>query len=119
MIQPPTDNLYRFLAVSGLLVSGFSVYFPLQYLQEYNRAALEYHASRAQSLERIANRNFKRPFSRTDNLSPYRHIVNRHFIGRRGTAEDRGLRTEDRREALSKTRLSKRAQLIRADAPCA
>lgn len=53
MIQPPTDNLYKFLAVSGLLLAGFSVYIPIQYLEEYNRAATEYYADTERSTEKI------------------------------------------------------------------
>ncbi len=37
MFQPPTDNLYKFLAIFGLLVAGFSIYIPLQRYVEFNR----------------------------------------------------------------------------------
>jgi hypothetical protein len=36
-MQPPTDNLYKFLAIFGLLVSAFSVYVPLLRYVEFNR----------------------------------------------------------------------------------
>ena len=36
-MQPPTDNLYKFLAIFGLLVGAFSVYVPLLRYVEFNR----------------------------------------------------------------------------------
>ncbi len=34
VIQPPTDNLYKLVAIFGLIVWGFSFYIPLQKLDE-------------------------------------------------------------------------------------
>jgi hypothetical protein len=45
MIQPPTDNLYKFLAIFGLLLFGFSVYVPLQRLDEYSREVAKWNAA--------------------------------------------------------------------------
>ena len=45
MIQPPTDNLYKFLAIFGLVVFGFSWYVPLQRLEDYNREAAKWNAA--------------------------------------------------------------------------
>jgi hypothetical protein len=36
-MQPPTDNLYKFLAIFGLLVSAFSIYVPMLRYMEFNR----------------------------------------------------------------------------------
>lgn len=35
MLQAPTDNLYKFLAIFGLIMFGFSIYVPLQRLEAY------------------------------------------------------------------------------------
>lgn len=57
MIQPPTDNLYKFLAILGLVVFGFSWYVPLQRLEEHNREVAKWNAAwgpiigRAQELD--------------------------------------------------------------------
>lgn len=45
MIQPPTDNLYKFLAIFGLVVFGFSWYVPLQRLEEYGREVEKWNAA--------------------------------------------------------------------------
>jgi hypothetical protein len=39
-MQPPTDNLYKFLAIFGLLVAAFSIYVPLLRYMEFNRLQL-------------------------------------------------------------------------------
>ena len=36
-MQPPTDNLYKFIAIFGLVVGAFSVYVPLLRYVEFNR----------------------------------------------------------------------------------
>ncbi|MEO8009445.1 MAG: hypothetical protein ABI728_13135, partial [Betaproteobacteria bacterium] len=36
-MRPPTDNLYKFLAIFGLIVVGFCVYMPLQRLEAFAR----------------------------------------------------------------------------------
>jgi hypothetical protein len=45
MIQPPTDNLYKFLAIFGLIVFGFSWYLPLQHLAENSREVAKWNAA--------------------------------------------------------------------------
>lgn len=45
MIQPPTDNLYKFLAIFGLVVFGFSWYVPLQKLEDYNREVAKWNTA--------------------------------------------------------------------------
>ena len=45
MMQPPTDNLYKFLAVFGLILFGFSWYVPLQRLEEHNREVARWNAA--------------------------------------------------------------------------
>ena len=37
-MRPPTDNLYKFLAIFGLIVVGFSIYIPLQRLEAFSRS---------------------------------------------------------------------------------
>ncbi len=37
MLQPPTDNLYKFLAIFGLIVMALSLYTPLQRLETLER----------------------------------------------------------------------------------
>lgn len=39
-MRPPTDNLYKFLAIFGLLVTTFSIYVPLLRYIEFNRLSL-------------------------------------------------------------------------------
>jgi hypothetical protein len=41
LIQPPTDNLYKFLAISGLLLIGFAVVFPFTKLMDLKRMTVE------------------------------------------------------------------------------
>ena len=36
-MQPPTDNLYKFVAIFGLVISAFSVYVPQLRYMEFNR----------------------------------------------------------------------------------
>jgi hypothetical protein len=45
MIQPPTDNLYKFLAIFGLVLIGYSLYIPLQKLQEYGHEVVKWNAA--------------------------------------------------------------------------
>lgn len=45
MIQAPTDNLYKFLAIFGLLVLGFSVYVPLEKYVELGREVAKWSAA--------------------------------------------------------------------------
>lgn len=40
-MQPPTDNLYKFLAISGLIVFGFSIYIPFQRFEEFERSSVQ------------------------------------------------------------------------------
>lgn len=39
-MQPPTDNLYKFLAIFGLLILGFSIYSPMRFLNEISQGNL-------------------------------------------------------------------------------
>jgi len=39
-MRPPTDNLYKFLAIFGLIVVGFSFYIPLQRLEAFSRSTV-------------------------------------------------------------------------------
>ena len=39
-MRPPTDNLYKFLAIFGLILVGFSAYIPLHALEAYSRSGL-------------------------------------------------------------------------------
>jgi len=39
-MQPPTDNLYKFLAIFGLVMIGFSIYVPLQRLEAFSRGSM-------------------------------------------------------------------------------
>lgn len=41
MFQLPTDNLYKFLAISGLIVLGFSLVYPFKRLYEVNREVIQ------------------------------------------------------------------------------
>lgn len=41
-LTTPTDNLYKFLAIFGLIVTMFSVYVPLQRFLEYERVTSKY-----------------------------------------------------------------------------
>ncbi|KAI5913786.1 hypothetical protein [Thauera sp. 2A1] len=52
MMQPPTDNLYKFLAIFGLIVFGFSFYLPLQRLEEHSRELAKWNAAWGPMLER-------------------------------------------------------------------
>jgi hypothetical protein len=45
MFQPPTDNLYKFLAIFGLVLFGFSCYVPLQRLDEHAREVAKWNAA--------------------------------------------------------------------------
>jgi hypothetical protein len=45
MLQAPTDNLYKFVAIFGLIVFGFSAYVPLQRLEEHNREIAKWNAA--------------------------------------------------------------------------
>jgi len=37
MLEPPTDNLYKFLAIFGLLIWGFSIVYPWSRMLEHER----------------------------------------------------------------------------------
>lgn len=52
MLQAPTDNLYKFMAIFGLVLAGFSIYIPLQRLEAYDRSNLE----RGQVAEAVLDR---------------------------------------------------------------
>ena len=41
LLQPPTDNLYKFLAISGLLLLGFFQVFPLLQLRELRNERIQ------------------------------------------------------------------------------
>jgi hypothetical protein len=45
MMQPPTDNLYKFLSIFGLIVFGFSLYLPIQRLEEHSRETARWSAA--------------------------------------------------------------------------
>lgn len=46
-MRPPTDNLYKFLALSGLLLFGFCIYTPLQKLDQLAEGDANLTAARA------------------------------------------------------------------------
>ena len=52
MLQPPTDNLYKFLAIFGLVLFGFSIYVPLQRLEEHSREVAKWNAQWGPMTER-------------------------------------------------------------------
>lgn len=52
MLQPPTDNLYKFLAIFGLVVFGFSIFVPLQRLEEHSRELAKWNAAWTPLLQR-------------------------------------------------------------------
>lgn len=52
-MQPPTDNLYKFLAIFGLVVIGFSIYVPLQRLEAYGRSSAQVEAAYEPIIERL------------------------------------------------------------------
>lgn len=52
-MQPPTDNLYKFLAIFGLVVVGFSIYVPLQRLEVYGRSSVQLEAAYEPIIERL------------------------------------------------------------------
>lgn len=52
-MQPPTDNLYKFLAIFGLVVVGFSIYIPLQRLEAYGRSSVQLEAAYEPFIERL------------------------------------------------------------------
>jgi hypothetical protein len=41
MFSPPTDNLYKFLAIFGLIIVMYSIYYPFQKLRELRFLAVE------------------------------------------------------------------------------
>lgn len=41
MFQLPTDNLYKFIALAGLVVLGFSIYLPDKRLDELRRYQIQ------------------------------------------------------------------------------
>jgi hypothetical protein len=78
VIQPPTDNLYKFVAISGLLLFGFSQIYPLLQLDnlekevvsltgEINTLAIEYDQQTPQNLDPQAKKELavKREQART------------------------------------------------------
>jgi hypothetical protein len=44
MFSPPTDNLYKFLAISGLIIVMFSSYYPFQKFHELSLLLIEVQA---------------------------------------------------------------------------
>jgi hypothetical protein len=44
MIQPPTDNLYKFVAIFGLILIGYSGYVCLQRLEEHSQEVVKWNA---------------------------------------------------------------------------
>lgn len=57
MIQPPTDNLYKFLAIFGLVVFGFGCYLPLQKLESLDSEVAKWRSAWGPMITRLEIQN--------------------------------------------------------------
>lgn len=107
-MQPPTDNLYKFLAIFGLVIFGFSIYVPLQRLEAYGRSSVQLAAAYESFIERLKitddaaraelecaiNQSKKNEGTKVDNFSACDQVIEARATATRVRAEFEALQTQ-------------------------
>jgi hypothetical protein len=101
-VTPPTDNLYKFMAIAGLLVAGFSLYFPITERRQYRDQVLALEIELA--AQTAETQRINEALSRRDSLRPLTRQEEERFGRFDSLRAQRNATMPLRQEALARYR---------------